>query len=299
LVASVQGFLVLHKLDRLDVNQVSESRSSSKGLLSKQTVLEHRRRKNWEQRSIVVKEKEVRRKVSTLQRVFRCVLANIASVMLVLCLTYLMDLLKYSLLSAFIKYFGSLLLLPIILTVRLLSILWFADIAGAALKYRGMSGSKIPDFSRAASDFIHAIFVELVFLAQAMIIAGLEVPVLSAFFGFIYMALLHSLYSFDYIWMYGAHSLNTRLAMVERRWPYHLGFGTLLTLSTSLSSNFVINGCVFGALFPFFIVSSFLVDSAAMEARATGEEEVPPIHFYYVAQTLTNKISVAVFGRIC
>jgi len=83
---------------------------------------------------------------------------------------------------------------------------------------------------------------------------------------------------------------------VEHHWPYHLGFGTLLSLATSISGNFLINGCIFGALFPFFIVSSFLVDHPP--ERRDEEGEIPAIHFYYLAQTLTNRISVAVFGRI-
>jgi hypothetical protein len=58
-------------------------------------------------------------------------------------------------------------------------ILWFADVAGAAQKYRGQTGQQIPDFSRAASDFVHAIFVELVFLLQALFFYSVEIPLLS------------------------------------------------------------------------------------------------------------------------
>ncbi|KAI1720585.1 etoposide-induced protein 2.4 (EI24) domain-containing protein [Ditylenchus destructor] len=297
IVASLQGFLVLHKLDRPESSQTAETKNPAKTAIFKQTVLENRRRKNLEKNALTSAQKEVRKKVTTLQRVFMCAAINIVSVLVVLLLTYLINLLKYSFLSAFIKYFGSLLLLPIFLTVRLLSTLWFADIASSALKYRGLSSSKIPDLSRAASDFIHAIFVELVFLTQALAIIGLDVPFLSSFFGFIYMSLLHSLYSFDYYWMSSGISMNTRLAMIERRWPFHLGFGTLLTAATSVSENFVINGCIFGALFPFFIVSSFLTDIP--DSKRTSDA-VPPVHFYYLAQTLTNKISVAIFSRhIC
>ena len=50
-------------------------------------------------------------------------------------------------------------LMPVYVVVKLVSTLWFADIAGAALKYRGASVQKFPEISRAASDFIHAMFV--------------------------------------------------------------------------------------------------------------------------------------------
>ena len=167
----------------------------------------------------------------------------------------------------------------------------------------------ISDFSRAAADFVHAIIVELLFLAQAMAIIALEVPVLSTVGGFVYMSLLHSLYSFEYMWMSRGVPMSARLALgrnrrfpmtilrssilVERRWPFHLGFGTLLTLSTMYSDSFIINGCIFGALFPLLIVSSYL--ASGFERPPT---DVPQIHFFYIAQNLTNKLSVALFGHI-
>lgn len=140
---------------------------------------------------------------------------------------------------------------------------------------------------------MHAIIVELLFLAQAMAIIALDVPLLSSAGGFVYMSLLHSLYSFEYLWMSRGIPMSTRLAMVERRWPFHLGFGTLLTLSTLYSDSFIVNGCIFGALFPFFIVSSYLTSASDRPAS-----DVPQIHFFYIAQNLTNKLSIALFGHI-
>jgi hypothetical protein len=92
---------------------------------------------------------------------------------------------------------------------------------------------------------------------------------------------------------------NHRLALVERHWPFHIGFGTILTLATSYSTNFFINGCIFGALFPFFIISSCLVDADRLTMNAQQQQLIPTIHFYWIAQNITNKISVAIFGRIC
>ncbi|KAL3083178.1 hypothetical protein niasHS_010980 [Heterodera schachtii] len=264
LISSVQGVIVLHKIDnppRNNVKAVQQKRLHQNAVNVHQTVLENRRQREHDKKFGKTVQNEVVDRNSTLKRVFRCIFVNIASVLLVLALTLFIDLIGPSFFSKFIKYLGSLLLVPIFGTVRLLSILWFADVASAALKYRGQFGQKITDLSHAASDFVHAIFLELIFLLQAMFIISIEVPILSNCLGFVYMSLLHSLYSFDYIWMSNGVTLNSRLALIERRWPFHLGFGTILTLATSFSDNFFINGCIFGALFPFFIISSCLTDT--------------------------------------
>lgn len=200
--------------------------------------------------------------------------------------------------SSYLKFIGSILfVVPTFIVLRCLSTLWFADVANAALRYRGLSSNKLPLFSRAASDFLHAIIVELVFLGQVMAIYSINITIISPLFGFVCMCLLNSLYSFDYIWMARGFSMTNRLLFIERRWPYHLGFGSLLTVVTSFSSSFVINGLIFGALFPFFIVSSFLANST----KATSDHivDIPPMPFYSFALFLTNKISITIFGRFC
>lgn len=201
--------------------------------------------------------------------------------------------------SNYLKFIGSILfVIPTFIVLRCLSTLWFADVANAALRYRGLSSGKLVIFSRAASDFLHAIIVELVFLGQAMAIYSINITIISPLLGFISMSLLNSLYSFDYIWMACGFSMTNRLSFIEHRWPYHLGFGTFLTIATSLSSSFVINGLIFGALFPFFIVSSFLANSSKATS-SNNNVKIPPMPFYSFALFLTNKISLALFGKYC
>lgn len=187
--------------------------------------------------------------------------------------------------------------MPVFVVIRILSTLWFADVASAAFRYRGLTQtvkSSTVVFSNAASDFIHAIVLEFIFLIQANLASSIPVPLLNHVVGFVLMSLLHSLYCFEYVWMNRGLSMNTRLTLVERQWPFHVGFGTILTVLTSLSDNFLINSCIFGALFPFFIVSSFLTSLPDLK------QDVPwsDIHFFYIAQVITNRISLAVFGRI-
>lgn len=299
--SSMQGFIVLYKIDNPVTNNIrteQRQRLRKAEIAHHQTVLENRRQREQDKRFSKSVQNEETNKISTPKRVLRCIGVNIASVLLVLLLKSIIDLIGPSSLSTFITYFASLLFIPIFIIVRLLSILWFADVAGAAQRYRGQFGQKMSDFSRVASDFVHAIFVELVFLLQAFVIYYLDIPLLSTCLGFVYMSLLNSLYSFDYIWMSKGILLNSRLALIERNWAFHLGFGTILTLATSYSSNFFINGCIFGALFPFFIVSGCLND--VDRTSANGHlDKIPPIHFYWIAQNITNKISIAIFGQIC
>lgn len=66
-------------------------------------------------------------------------------------------------------------------------------------------------------------------------------------------------FSFEYLWMSLGIGLRARINLIERNWPYFLGYGTVLTLFTSFTDNMVFNAFLFGALFPFCIISSFLV----------------------------------------
>jgi hypothetical protein len=91
------------------------------------------------------------------------------------------------------------------------------------------------------------------------------------------------------MWLSKGIFMNARLQHIERHWAYHLGFGSLLTLLTSLSQSFLFNSCVFGALFPFFIISSFLVENDHPETN------VGQIGFFNCALTVTNKLSLTVF----
>uniref|UniRef100_A0A914HKZ9 Uncharacterized protein n=1 Tax=Globodera rostochiensis TaxID=31243 RepID=A0A914HKZ9_GLORO len=180
LVASLQGFIVLHKIDnppRSNIKADHQKRFQQNVSNVHQTVLENRRQQEHDKKFGKSVQPEIADRNSTPKRVLRCIFVNIASVLIVLALTLFIDLIGPSLFSKFIEYLGSLVLVPIFITVRLLSILWFADVASAALKYRGQFGQKITDLSHAASDFVHAIFLELIFLLQAMIIINIEVPI--------------------------------------------------------------------------------------------------------------------------
>ena len=59
---------------------------------------------------------------------------------------------KYPTFYAICNSFQVVVVLLMIVIIRILSTLWFADVASAALTYRGISGNSAPvDISRAAS----------------------------------------------------------------------------------------------------------------------------------------------------
>ncbi|VIO92685.1 conserved hypothetical protein [Brugia malayi] len=80
--------------------------------------------------------------------------------------------------------------------------------------------------------------------------------------------------------------LRARINLIERNWPYFLGYGTVLTLFTSLTDNMVLNAFLFGALFPFCIISSFLVEAGNYKQRSH-----PYVHIFGPSIATTNYIT--------
>uniref|UniRef100_A0A915Q0T4 Uncharacterized protein n=1 Tax=Setaria digitata TaxID=48799 RepID=A0A915Q0T4_9BILA len=89
--------------------------------------------------------------------------------------------------------------------------------------------------------------------------------------------------SFEYLWMSLGIGLRARINLIERNWPYFLGYGTVLTLLTSLTDNIMVNALLFGAVFPFCIVSSFLVEAGNYKQRTH-----PYVHIFGPSIATTN-----------
>lgn len=117
-----------------------------------------------------------------------------------------------------------------------------------------------------------SLLLGLVFLVQSVVVVYLPLPVIANLISAIHMSLLNSMYwfvslvifpdsplffSFEYLWSARGSSLNERIFRLEKRWCYFAGFGTFLTFASTFFENFLLNGCVFGAIFPFFIISSY------------------------------------------
>lgn len=113
------------------------------------------------------------------------------------------------------------------------------DIADSAYKFRKGQPQLFVSFSVVIADTLFSLLVQTLFLIQSMLVNLLPFN----YFGIIcnvHLCLLYSLYSFEYKWCNMGWELHKRLTYIENHWPYFLGFGTILTILTQLTSSITI-----------------------------------------------------------
>lgn len=113
------------------------------------------------------------------------------------------------------------------------------DIADSAYKFRKGQPQLFVSFSVLIADMLFSILVQTLFLIQSMAVNVLPFN----YFGIItniHLCLLYSLYSFEYKWCNMGWELHKRLTYIEINWPYFLGFGTIMTFFTQLTSSITI-----------------------------------------------------------
>ncbi|XP_064546460.1 etoposide-induced protein 2.4 homolog [Drosophila montana] len=151
--------------------------------------------------------------------------------------------------------FGMMWVLPIFMLSKIVSSLWFADIANAAYRVRKGRPQLIPGISKLVADFLFSMVVQILFLVQSMLVNLVPVKYVGSSLCFLHLCLLYSLYSFEYKWFNMGWELHRRLTYIEKNWPYFLGFGIPLTVLTNMSSSVIVSSCIFSIFFPLFILS--------------------------------------------
>ncbi|EDW77617.1 uncharacterized protein Dwil_GK24596 [Drosophila willistoni] len=151
--------------------------------------------------------------------------------------------------------FGMMWVLPIFMLSKIVSSLWFADIANAAYRVRKGRPQLIPGISKLVADFLFSMVVQMLFLVQSMLVNLVPVKYVGSSLCFIHLCLLYSLYSFEYKWFNMGWELHRRLTYIEKNWPYFFGFGIPLTVLTNLSNSVIVSSCIFSIFFPLFILS--------------------------------------------
>uniref|UniRef100_A0AC34RB52 Etoposide-induced protein 2.4 n=1 Tax=Panagrolaimus sp. JU765 TaxID=591449 RepID=A0AC34RB52_9BILA len=263
--SSIKGFPAIFYLDHQSNESISvpaEPKTENK----KRTVLYERARKQ-EAIRITKQEKEIPRRKSARLMFFQCVCCNLSAVFVAWIIQKACNFGNQNIWTQLVFYISTGFCLLIFIVTRFLSLLWFGDVAKGALNYRTFLGKaalpnvSVASFSDNISDLLFGIVLETFVLLEGLVLYSIPHYWLSNIFGFVVMSQLNSLYSFEYMWITQGFQTNQRIRKIENHWPFHVGFGTLLTLSTSYYDDFLFNGFIFAALFPFFIVSSYIATS--------------------------------------
>ncbi|CAH1168389.1 unnamed protein product [Phyllotreta striolata] len=186
--------------------------------------------------------------------------------------------------------FKTVWVIPLFLLSKVVNALWFQDIADSA--YRHTRGRPVfsQSLSKVLADSIFSILIQLLFLIQAMAVSYIPINMVGYTLSSVQMCMLYSLYAFEYKWFNMGWELHKRLSFIESHWPYFIGFGLPMTVFTQLSDSWIISGCVFSILFPFFIIS--------------GNEAVPvlnssdyPLHFFAPVIGVSNILFSKTIGN--
>uniref|UniRef100_A0A1I8EWP3 Uncharacterized protein n=1 Tax=Wuchereria bancrofti TaxID=6293 RepID=A0A1I8EWP3_WUCBA len=307
---SLKSLFVIHKLDQISDGERKKMEDKQRELLRPKmtTVLQQRRLANSakEKRNVemVVKPKaitgisikEIKEKENFVNKnkvlsIFRLMYSLILNMILISVLYVTMP----NQTSTFLRLLHGLLCLSALIISRVCNSIWSSDIANASLKYTGVHTPSL-SLSRTTGDFCSSILLDSIFFLQSLFVSNIPVPLVSSVFTFIHMTLLNSLFSFEYLWMSLGIGLRARINLIERNWPYFLGYGTVLTLLTSLTDNMVLNAFLFGALFPFCIISSFLPsgkNAVYIEAGSYKQRSHPYVHIFGPSIATTNYITSA------
>ncbi|KAF8358006.1 epg-4 [Pristionchus pacificus] len=194
------------------------------------------------------------------------------------------------------QFLPSFTMMPFFIITRLMNVFVFADIASACYRKANRPTSiPMPSISISAADFIASILLEVVFMVQTALMKHLPLPGVAFIAVFVHMSMLNSMYSFEYFWMSNGVPLIRRIDRLERRWPFFLGFGAPLTALTLYSDNTLVQGCIFGALFPLFIIASYSADWTSIR-HINGY--IPVFRIFYPSLLFTTKLSVYISEKL-
>lgn len=182
--------------------------------------------------------------------------------------------------------FETVWVLPFFLLSRIVSSFWFQDIADSAYRYRQGKPSNPPNWAKLVADYLFSLLVATLFLGQSTLVSKMPLPLLGDILSLVHTCLLYALYAFEYKWYNMGWELHRRLTFIEENWPYFLGFGLPLALTIRMFTSYVMSGCFFSVLFPFFIISGIEAEPVTGVGNCPLKLFSPVIA---IANTLFNK----------
>jgi len=97
-------------------------------------------------------------------------------------------------------------------------------------------------------------------MLQASLARALPLEGVNTVLYILHLSLLHAWTAFEYKWYPMGIEIRTRLATVETRWGYFLGFGFPLAFTTWYFDS-IAAGCLFAILFPMSILAAHMAAS--------------------------------------
>lgn len=181
--------------------------------------------------------------------------------------------------------FSAFWVLPLILLSRIVTALWFQDIAESSFRGRPQPFRSTSQF---IADNLFSFLIQLLFLVQANLFCFFPIQSLGQLMNILHLSLLYSLYSFEYKWFNMGRELPRRLDYIELNWPYFFGFGLPLALFTHFLPNYYLSTAFFSFLFPLFILS-------ANETNHRANHEGYKIPFFSFVVWFANKLLSILF----
>lgn len=153
--------------------------------------------------------------------------------------------------------FFSFWILPMFFLSKLLNFLWYQDIADIIFASANIKKNIDYKISISLADQFKTFVLQTIYCVQGYVVYLLPLPtVLQNFWYLCHLALLSSLYAFEYKWVHTGMLLHRRLLTIDKKWPYYLGFGFPLAIITMAFESFIDSMIAFATLFPIYIISS-------------------------------------------
>ncbi|KAG5176945.1 etoposide-induced protein 2.4-domain-containing protein [Tribonema minus] len=142
---------------------------------------------------------------------------------------------------------------PLYLISLLMNTIWYSRIADAAFElHHGVKVAVGVDVT--IKEGMYRALV-LVFYVLESVVAYQALPVVGPLVSTVLVCWMNALYSFESVWTMQGLDLQKRLLLIERHWPYFMGFGTPVALVSSFWSTFIGLG-VFAVCFPACLIQA-------------------------------------------